>query len=143
MIRKALLTLMGATGLVTVAHAQYYGSFDVNVYNHDYGPSVGEAMMFDSIMRQGQYIAQLTVLQFQKNWLYQKPKSEKAIEIQFVPGLGAAIKNGDWGAATQFFYTAQAQERAYEKYYHRPSPAFVAAIHQAGYKMTTKDGKTY
>jgi hypothetical protein len=113
MIKKTLLTLMMAGASLIIAQkasAQYYGSFDVNI-NPGYDPhsSVGDAMMFDSIMNNARYIQQQNVVIFKQQWLYQ------------------------WSRL----------EVAYEKYYHRPSPAYIAAAHSVGLQVVwQRPGKT-
>jgi hypothetical protein len=147
MIKKTLLTLMMAGASLIIAQkasAQYYGSFDVNI-NPGYDPhsSVGDAMMFDSIMNNARYIQQQNVVIFKQQWLYQWSRLEKTVKIRFAPGLGAAIKNNDWAAAYSFFETAWEREVAYEKYYHRPSPAYIAVAHSVGLQVVwQRPGKT-
>jgi hypothetical protein len=80
---------------------------------------------------------------FRQSW-FQKPDYEKAIEIRCVPGLGTAVRSRDWGTAFALFVTLKEKELAYERAFHRPSQALVAATHGVGrVQVETSTGRRW
>jgi hypothetical protein len=120
MTRKMILMAVAAFALATGARAQYY-NFDVTVHQDLQPPS------FSELMAEEQVITQQNTLEFRNIWVYQLSNGQKAFWARAVPGLGAAIVHGNWSAAYSFFSPWILAERGYEKKYHRPSPAWVAA----------------
>jgi hypothetical protein len=79
-----------------------------------------------------QYVEQQKVAAWRQSWVYQTDRANQQTCINFVPGLGAALKHGDWAAAYSLWAAQYAREAAYEKAYGRPSPAYEAAARKAG-----------
>jgi hypothetical protein len=121
-MKRTLLILASITATALSAHAQDYfscnGNVDVTVHS---APSLTE------IIQLQQMVAQQQLIGFQRTWLYQLGNAQRTFWIRAVPGLGAALRYNDWASAYSFWSGWFTQEQAYEKAYHRPSPAYLAA----------------
>jgi hypothetical protein len=119
-MNKMMMTAVAAIALATGAQAQYY-NYDVTIHQDPQLPS------FSELMANQQMINQANIVDFRNRWVYQLVNIQRAFWSRAVPGLGAAIAAGNWGAAYSFFATWMDAEQAYEKKYHQPSPAWQAA----------------
>jgi hypothetical protein len=76
-------------------------------------------------------VAQQRLQDFYQHWQYQITPAQKMFWVYAVPGLGAAMRHGDWNSAAAFAFQFTDQEAAYRKHYHQPSPTWTAANNAA------------
>jgi hypothetical protein len=134
MMNKMMMTAVAAFALATGAKAQYY-NYDVTIHEAPQPPSLSE------LMATSQMINEQNIVQFRNAWIYQWDNVRRTFWVTAVPGLGAAIAHGDWSAAWSFFCQWTDAEMAYEKRYHRYSPAYVAANNSTFIRTHTRNHK--
>ena len=108
---------VAAFALASGAQAQYY-NYDVTIRQP---PSLSELIAIN------QPLTQRDILNFHNIWTYQLVNIQRAFCVRAVPGLGAAIRDGNWSAAVSFISSWTDAEAAYEKKYRQFSPAWQAA----------------
>jgi hypothetical protein len=134
MMNKMMMTAAAAFALATGARAQYY-NFDVTVHQAPHPPSLSE------LMATSQMINEQNIVQFRNAWVYQWDNVRRTFWVTAVPGFGAAIVHGDWSAAWSFFCQWTDAKMAYERRYHRYSPAYVAANNSTFIRTHTRNHK--
>ena len=131
MIKTMMNMAVAAFALATGAQAQYY-NFDITVHQE---PSISE------LIAARQMNDQRDTLQFRNTWVYELDNNKRCFFVIAVPGLGAALAHGDWGAAWSFWDNWVTQQELYEKRYHRRSPAFIAANNAMYFRTHTRKHK--